>query len=250
MASKVLIERANDVLRLVLNRPEKKNALDREMYLALIEALKAAEADEGVRVVLFSGAGGVFTAGNDLSDFLLSGAEAAEDFPALRFVVTLAKFPKPVISAVAGDAVGVGSTMLLHCDLVYAAPNARFKFPFVDLGLVPEAASSLLAPQLFGGVKAAQYLLLCEFLGAEEALRLGFINEIVAEADLLSKAESVARKLAEKPFDALLATRRLLRADLQDILARIEEEAKLFREAMAQPAMQARIAAFFAKDRR
>jgi enoyl-CoA hydratase/carnithine racemase len=248
MADKVLIERADGVMRLVFNRPEKKNALDREMYLALIEALKAAEADEGLRVLLFSGAGGVFTAGNDLNDFL-SGAEAEEDFPALRFIVTLAKFPKPVVAAVAGDAVGVGSTMLLHCDLVYAARNARFRFPFVDLGLVPEAASSLLAPRLFGGVKAAQYLLLCEVFGADQALGLGFINEIVEEPNLLLRAEDAARKLAQKPPQALLAARRLLRGDLQEILARIDAEAKLFRQALASPAMQARIAAFFAKDR-
>lgn len=248
MEPKILSSRHGGVLRLTFNRPGKKNALDREMYRALIAALEAAQEDESLRVVLFCGAGGAFSAGNDLNDFRL-GLEAGEEFPALRFVRTLAAFTKPLVAAVAGDAVGVGATMLLHCDLVYAAPSVRFKFPFVDLGLVPEAGSSLLAPRLFGPAKAAQYLLLCESFGPEEALRLALVNEIASEDALLARAETTAGKLAEKPVEALLATRRLLRGDPSETLARIDEEARLFQEALESPQLKARLAAFFAKDR-
>jgi enoyl-CoA hydratase/carnithine racemase len=248
MEPKILSSRGGGVLRLTFNRPSKKNALDREMYGALIEALEAAQTDDSVRVVLFSGGGGAFTAGNDLNDFL-SGLEAGEEFPALRFVRTLAAFTKPLVAAVAGDAVGVGATMLLHCDLVYAAPTARFKFPFVDLGLVPEAGSSLLAPRLFGAAKAAQYLLLCEDFGAEEAHRLGLANEIASDESLLARAEKAARDLAQKPAEALLTARRLLRGDPAQTLARIDEEARLFQKALEAPQFKARAAAFFAKDR-
>ena len=147
------------------------------MYLAIIAALSEAEADSALRAVLFAGAGGAFTAGNDLKDFF-EGPRPGEEFPALSFVKTLAAFSKPMVAAVAGDAVGVGTTMLFHCDLVYAAPDARFKMPFVDLGLVPEAGVSLLAPRLFGQAKAAQYLLLCESFDAQEALRLNLVNAV------------------------------------------------------------------------
>ena len=167
MNAKVIVERDGAVQRIVFNRPDKKNALDREMYLAIIAALREAEADATLRAVLFAGAGGVFTAGNDLNDFI-EGPRAGEEFPALTFVKTLAAFSKPMVAAVAGDAVGVGTTMLFHCDLVYAAPSAYFKMPFVDLGLVPEAGVSLLAPRLVGQAKAAQYLLLCESFDARE----------------------------------------------------------------------------------
>lgn len=248
MEPKILASRDGGVLRLTFNRPEKKNALDREMYLTLIAALEAAQSDDGLRVVLLCGSGGAFTAGNDLNDFLL-GRKTGEEFPALRFVRTLAAFPKPLVAAVAGEAVGVGATMLLHCDLVYAAPGARFSFPFVDLGLVPEAGSSLLAPRLFGAAKAAQYLLLCESFGSEEALRLGLLNEIASEDRLLDRAEAAASKLAQKPVEALLATRRLLRGDPARTLARIDEEARLFEQGLESPQFKAQVAAFFAKER-
>ncbi len=177
MDAKIIIERDGAVQRIVFNRPDKKNALDRDMYLTIIAALREAEADATLRAVLFAGAGGDFTAGNDLKDFF-EGPRPGEEFPALSFVKTLAAFSKPMIAAVAGDAVGVGTTMLFHCDLVYAAPSARFKMPFVDLGLVPEAGVSLLAPRLFGQAKAAQYLLLCESFDAQEALRLNLVNAV------------------------------------------------------------------------
>jgi len=244
--AKIIIERDGAVQRIVFNRPDKKNALDREMYLTVIAALNEAEADATLRAVLFAGAGGAFTAGNDLKDFF-EGPRPGEEFPALSFVKTLAAFSKPMIAAVAGDAVGVGTTMLFHCDLVYAAPDARFKMPFVDLGLVPEAGVSLLAPQLFGQAKAAQYLLLCESFGAQEALRLNLVNAVTD--DPLAMASDAARRLSQKPAEAVAASRRLLRGDPALLRERIDEEARLFAEALATPALRARLEAFFAGKR-
>ena len=246
MNAKILIERDGAVQRIVFNRPDKKNALDREMYLAIIAALREAEADATLRAVLFAGAGGAFTAGNDLNDFL-EGPRPGEEFPALSFVRALAAFSKPMIAAVAGDAVGVGTTMLFHCDLVYAAPSARFKMPFVDLGLVPEAGVSLLAPRLFGQAKAAQYLLLCESFDAAEALRLNLVNALTD--DPLTAATDAARRLSQKPAEAVAASRRLLRGDPALLRERIDEEARLFAEALATPALRARLEAFFAGRR-
>lgn len=249
MQPKLAVSREGATLRLAFNRPGKKNAIDREMYLQLIDQLASAQVDESLCVVVFAGAGGVFSAGNDLQDFR-SVLLANEEFPALRFVRALALFEKPIVAAVAGDAVGIGATLLFHCDLVYAAPSASFRFPFVDLGLVPEAGSSLLAPQRFGHAKAAQYLLACERFGAEEALRLGLVNEIVEEPRLLDVALAAAQRLAQKPKEALLATRRLLRGDIDALVQRIDEEAALFSEALQSPQVKARLAAFFEKTPR
>jgi enoyl-CoA hydratase/carnithine racemase len=238
MSDRIAITREGAVLHARLNRPEKKNALDRGMYAALIGALAQACADDGVGAVALSGAGGVFTAGADLKDFQAFDGPAAE-FPALRFVKALAAFEKPLVAAVEGDAVGVGTTMLFHCDLVYAAPSARFKMPFVDLGLPPEAGASLLVPRRFGTAKAAQYLLLCESFDAAEALRLDLVNAVVSPDALVETALGAARRLAEKPRAALLEARRLLRGDPAEVLARIEEEGGLFARALTSPEARA-----------
>ncbi|MBI3274948.1 MAG: enoyl-CoA hydratase/isomerase family protein [Methylocystis sp.] len=246
MHAKVIVRRDDAVLRIVMNRPDKKNALDRDMYERMTAALTEADADPGLRAILIEGAGGVFTAGNDLSDLRFPPADL-KDFPALRFVRALAACQTPLVAAVEGDAVGVGATMLFHCDLVYAAPSARFKMPFVDLGLVPEAASSLLVPERLGLAKAAQFLLLCEGFDADEALRLNIVNAIAPPGDLGRIALAAAGRLAEKPSQALAATRRLLRSGQEAVAARLEEEGKLFAQALASPTVRARIAAFFAR---
>lgn len=245
MREKIVVTREGAILRVVLNRPDKKNALDREMYEALIEALAQADADSSLRVVFIKGAGDAFTAGNDLNDFR-EALGATEEFPALRFVRALASCETPIVAAVHGDAVGVGATMLFHCDLVYAAHNARFKTPFVDLGLPPEAACSLLAPQRIGLAKASQYLLLCESFDAHEAHRLGIVNAVTQQDDLERVALDAARRLAQKPQEAVAATRRLLRGDRAQILARIDEEGAIFANALASPEVRARLDAFFA----
>jgi enoyl-CoA hydratase/carnithine racemase len=223
----LLISRAEGVCELRFNRPEKRNAITHAMYEALYRGLREAHADAAVRVVLFSGEGAAFCAGNDLNDFL-SGPEFSSDHPVMGFLHTLATFEKPLVAAVQGQAVGIGVTMLLHCDLVVAARTAQLSMPFVNLGLVPEAASSLLLPRLVGQQRAAELLLLGEPFDAITAHTLGLVNRLVEEATLLAEARSLAQALTQKPQAALLATRRLLRADTGELSARIDAEARLF----------------------
>lgn len=248
MSDRVLVSHSDGVLWLAFNRPEKKNALDRESYLALIRALDAARRDAAVRAVVFSGAGADFTAGNDLGDFR-DFMDKPVDFPALAFVRTLAAFEKPMVAAVTGDAIGVGATMLFHCDLVYATPQARLRMPFIDLGLVPEAGASLLVPRRFGMARASQYLLLGEDFSGEDAFRLGLVNALAESEAVLETAMAAAKKLAQKPAAALLAARRLMRGDPAEVLARIDEEAALFAQALASPTTRERLSAFFARGR-
>lgn len=248
MTEKLLVIRDGAVIRLVFNRPEKKNAIDGAMYRALIAALAAAAGDDTARAVVFEGASGDFTAGNDLADFrdLFQGPG---EFPALTFVRMLACFDKPMVAAVAGDAIGVGATLLLHCDLVYASPQARLRMPFVDLGVVPEAGASLLLPRRIGMARAAQYLLLGESFTGEEAHRLGLVNALVAPDRVAEAALEGARALAAKPAAALAAARRLMRGDPAELVARIEAEAACFAEALAAPETQARLAAFLSRGK-
>jgi enoyl-CoA hydratase/carnithine racemase len=241
--------REGGVLIAAFARPEKKNAIDRAMYEGLIEAFNTAEREDGIGALVLAGDGGVFTAGNDIADFLAVAAGGAADFaafPASRFISRLADFGKPLVAAVDGLAVGVGTTLCFHCDLVYATPAARFAMPFVDLGLVPEAGSSLLAPQRFGRAKAAQFLLLGEPFDAAAALDLGFVNAIVPANDLLAHAVGKAAVLAAKPRAALLATRRLLRGDPGPLKARMAEEGEAFGAALASPEARAAFKAFMA----
>ncbi|MGJ0535397.1 enoyl-CoA hydratase-related protein [Methylocystis sp.] len=255
MSEKIIVSRDRGVLRLLMNRPEKKNALDREMYRALIAALDEADRDETVHAVVFAGAGGNFTAGNDLADFrdFAPGrdiAPGAEIFPALTFVRAAAAFEKPLVAAVTGDAVGVGTTLLFHCDLVYASSEARFTMPFIDLALPPEGGASLLVPQRFGMAKASQYLLLGESFDGAEALRLGLVNALAPSEGVLDLAMDAARRLAAKPSQALFAARRLMRGEPNDILSRIDAEAALFAKALTSPEARERFAAFFASRAR
>ena len=172
METRLGVLREGGVLRILFNRPEKKNALTRDMYLQALAALQEVATEESLRAVYLSGAGGTFTAGNDLADFLAYSGEPAE-FPALRFIKALARFEKPLVAAVAGDAVGIGVTMLFHCDLVYASPSASFKAAFIDLGLPPEGGVSLLAPRRFGVAKAAELLMLGERLRRQRSAPFG-----------------------------------------------------------------------------
>lgn len=224
-----------------IDRPAKKNALTSQMYHAMTAALADAGARDDIAGVLFTGAGNAFCAGNDLSDFV-QGPEGAA--AAMAFIRALAAFDKPMVAAVQGMAVGIGTTMLLHCDLIYAAPDARFAMPFVKLGLVPEAASSLLAPALLGRAKAAAMLLLGETIGAEEAERAGLICAIVPAESLHEHARAKAAALARQPRAALLATRRLLRPDAAEVESRIAQEAALFATAIQSAEAQAAFAAF------
>ena len=238
------------VMSAAFARPSKKNAITGAMYEALIEAFEAAERDPGVGAFVLSGKGGVFTAGNDIGDFLAVASRATGDFPASRFVNKLAEFEKPLVAAIDGLAVGVGTTLCFHCDLVYATPESRFQMPFVNLGLVPEAGSSLLAPQRFGRAKAAEFLLLAEPFGAEEARELRLVNALVPQAELLAHAMSKAAALAAKPRAALLATRRLMRGDPETLRARMAEEMHAFAEALKSDEAHAAFQAFLSPGRK
>jgi enoyl-CoA hydratase/carnithine racemase len=244
------IARDGAVMSAAFARPQKKNAITGAMYEALIEAFEGAERDANVGALVLSGKGGVFTAGNDIADFLAVALREAGDFPASRFVSKLAEFEKPLIAAVDGLAIGVGTTLLFHCDLAYATPEARFQMPFVNLGLVPEAGSSLLAPQRFGRAKAAEFLLLAEPFGAEEALKLGLVNAILPQAELMAHAMRKAAELAAKPRAALLATRRLMRGDPEALKARIAEEMHAFGAALKSPEARAAFQAFLSAPRK
>jgi enoyl-CoA hydratase/carnithine racemase len=242
----VKIERKGGVLCVTFNRPEKKNALTGAMYLAATGALQEADRDPSIGAVLVAGTGGVFTAGNDLADFLDAGAG---ELPAFTFIKALAAYETPLVAAIEGIAIGIGATMMLHCDLVYVAPGTVFRLPFVDLGLVPEAASSLLLPRRIGMAKAAELLLLGEAFGAEEAVRLGLANAIVPAPALYDVAIEKAGRLAAKPRGALAATRRLMRSDGPEIQVRIEKEARLFSAALQSNEARAAFATFLGKGR-
>jgi enoyl-CoA hydratase/carnithine racemase len=250
MTEDIEVAREGAVLSAALARPQKKNAITGAMYEALIEAFEAAERDPEIGALVLNGKWGVFTAGNDIADFLAVAARGSGDFPAWRFISKLAVFEKPLIAAVDGLAIGVGTTLCFHCDLVYATPEARFQMPFVNLGLVPEAGSSLLAPQRFGRTKAAEFLLLGEPFGAEEALRLGFVNAVLPQSELLPHAMGKAAELAAKPRAALLATRRLMRGDNEAVKARMAEEMHAFSAALKSPEAHAAFQAFLSAGRK
>jgi enoyl-CoA hydratase/carnithine racemase len=246
MTDHVEISRDGQVLCATLARTEKKNALTGAMYLTLTEALAQAGRDETVGAVLLRGKDGIFTAGNDIADFI-AAAGSTEVFPASLFTKAVATFEKPLVAAVEGPAIGIGTTLCFHCDLVYAAPGARFQMPFVNLGLVPEAGSSLLAPQRFGYARAAEFILLGEAFDAAVAHDLGLINAILEPGELYGHALAKAQALAAKPRDALLATRRLLRGDPAILKARMDEETRLFGEALRSPQARTAFMAFMQK---
>ncbi|MCC8937036.1 enoyl-CoA hydratase/isomerase family protein [Bradyrhizobium sp. Arg68] len=244
MTEHVKTEIAGGVLTVTMQRPEKKNALTGAMYNAMSDALNKAEADPSVRVILFQGDGDSFTAGNDLADFASQArGEGTVDSPAHRFIDTISKVGKPIVAAVQGNAVGVGTTMLLHCDLVYLAENARLITPFVNLALVPEAASSWLLPLRIGHARAYAMFALGEPMDAAGALASGLANAVVPQADLRKKAHDAAVALTKRPAGSLSLTKKLMR-EHQRIAAQIAEEGVLFKERLTTPEAREAFAAF------
>ncbi|WOH83076.1 enoyl-CoA hydratase-related protein [Bradyrhizobium sp. BEA-2-5] len=244
MTEHVKVEIAAGVMTLTLQRPEKKSALTGAMYNAMSQGLKQAETDPAVRVVLFQGDGDSFTAGNNLADFASQArGESEVDSPAHRFIETISKVGKPLVAAVQGNAVGVGTTMLLHCDLVYLAENARLITPFVNLALVPEAASSWLLPLRIGHARAYAMFALGEPMDAQGALASGLANAVVPQADLRQRAHDVAIALTRRPAGSLGMTKKLMR-EQQRIAAQIAEEGVLFKERLATPEAREAFAAF------
>ncbi len=245
--SDIRIEQAGGVLRIDFNRPEKKNAITAAMYRMLAEALESAGSDRAVRAILFGSTSPVFTAGNDLGDFRSNPPRSA-DSPVFRFLRAVSGAEKPMLAAVAGPAVGIGTTMLLHCDFVVAAKGARFHLPFVDLALVPEAASSYLLPRLAGWQAAAEMLMLGLPVDAPRALALGFVHKVVEEAELEPVALGLARALAAKPPEALRLTRRLMKDGVREgVAAALEREGRVFAERLLTPEAKEAFDAFFEK---
>jgi len=235
------------VMTLTFNRVDKKNSITRDMYSALANGVEQAQADAAVRVVVFQGHETIFSAGNDIADFLHQ-PPSGQDSPVFRFLRAIATVDKPVVAAVAGPAVGIGTTLLFHCDLVYAGDNAAFSMPFVNLGLCPEAASSLLAPRMFGYHRAAEALLLGEPFFAEAALEVGLVNRVVPPTEVNAYAQAQARKLAAKPLSSLIETKRLMKGGQQaDVLARMAEEGQSFGRMLREPAAREAFSAFMEK---
>jgi len=240
----VVTELKDRIRCITLQRPEKKNALTLAMYAAMCDALHQADTDDAVRVILIAAAGDCFCSGNDVMDFLMA-PPADESSPAFAFLTALCNARKPLIAAVQGPAIGIGTTMLLHCDLVYASPQARFKMPFVSLGLCPEAGSSLLLPKLMGRQRAAQYILLGEEFNAQAAFEAGLVNAIAPEGGLLELAMEQAQRLAEMPPHTMRTAKALLKRGYEQALHEtIAEEGRLFMEAVRSPEAAEALQAF------
>ncbi|WP_294173265.1 enoyl-CoA hydratase-related protein [uncultured Sphingomonas sp.] len=246
MIEHLLVERSGPRLKLTMNRPERRNAITVAMYAALADAIEGAAGDDDVRVITLEGAGEDFTAGNDLGDFLNALPQDGSDIPVWRLLRALARNMVPLVAAVHGNAVGIGTTMLFHCDLVVAEEGSRFHMPFTDLGLVPEAASSLILPRLAGRRVAARHLLLGEPFGVEEAERYGLVSHRAAAGRLTERLDAVVTALLAKPPEALRLTQRLLRGPSQeDALERMDLENGHFAERLQSAEVKAAIAAFF-----
>jgi enoyl-CoA hydratase/carnithine racemase len=249
MDGHVRVDRRESVLSLTLARPERRNAITVAMYAALADAIEGAATDPSIRVITIEGLGEDFTAGNDLGDFLkeMPDPSSGEDLPVWRLLRALAKNEVPIVAAVHGNAVGIGTTMLFHCDFVIAEQGCRFVMPFVDLGLVPEAASSLLFPRLAGRRRAARHLLLGEPFGADEALAMGLASHAVPRGELAGALASLVKALLAKPPEALRQTQSLLRREnREEILERMELENGHFAERLASDEVKQAIVAFFA----
>ena len=235
------------VLTLTFNRVDKKNSITSAMYASLADALEQAQGDDAVRVVLIQGHETIFSAGNDIADFL-NNPPADQNSPVFRFLRNISTFPKPVLAAVAGPAVGIGTTLLFHCDLVYAGDNAAFSMPFVNLGLCPEAASSFLVPNMMGYHRAAEALLMGEPFMAEAALEVGLVNRVVPPTEVNAYAQAQARKLANKPLSSLIETKRLMKAPhAERVKAHMAEEGVSFGRMLREPAAKEAFGAFMEK---
>lgn len=240
-------ETRDRVARVRFDRLDKKNAITAEMYALLGSALAAAEADPEVRAVLLHGTAECFTAGNDVADFL-GAPRTPGSSPARALFDVLPRMGKPVVAAVGGPAIGIGTTLLLHCDLVYAAPNARFQLPFVPLGIVPEFGSTFLLPLLAGYQRAARLLLLGQPFTAQQAHDAGIVTELVAQEKLLEHASQVAGALAALPPESIRLTKRLMKARYAGPLAAaIDEETRIFTERLASPEAKEAMSAFLQK---
>lgn len=243
----IVIERAEGVLTIELNRPEKKNAMTSAMYRSMADALAQADDDTSIRAILIRGHRQVFCAGNDLEDFM-QRPPSASDASVFQFLYGISTAAKPIVAAVSGAAIGIGATLLLHCDLVYAADDARFSLPFSQLGLCPEAASSLLLPRVAGYPRAAEKLLLGEPFDAHEAHAIGIVSRVLAPAQLHGFARTQAAKLAALPASSLRVTKALLKKETQaQVAQRIADEGEQFGKMLRSPEAREAMGAFLQK---
>jgi enoyl-CoA hydratase/carnithine racemase len=245
----ILVERQGAVQIIRMNRPDKKNALTRAMYAKMSAALTEGDADPAIRVHVFLGVPGAFSAGNDLADFMIVATGGDGGTEVWDFLMALAKVEKPIVSGVDGIAVGIGTTLNLHCDLTFATPRTVFRTPFVDLGLVPEAGSSLLAPQILGRQGAFALLCLGEGFSAERAKATGLIYEVVEENALEASVLAAAGQIAAKPPQALKIARDLVRGSRDELVARIRRESDHFRERLKSDEARAALTAFMTRKK-
>jgi enoyl-CoA hydratase/carnithine racemase len=248
MTDQIVTTLNEGILQIRINRPEKKNALTADMYAAMADALGQADRNAQVRVVTLTGTGDSFTSGNDVADFLSRDTSSSDERPVGTFLTTIAGSQKPLIAGVNGMAIGIGVTMLLHCDLVYAADSATFQMPFTNLGVVPEAASSQLLPQMIGYHRAAELMLLGERIDARRALEIGLINGVTSASELPSVLAARAAVIAAKPASSILATKGLLRRAPESTIARMSVENSEFARLLQSPEARAIMQAFL--DRR
>ena len=240
MSENVHVELIDGVCRITLDRVAKKNALTRDMYKAIADALDSAATDDAVGCVLITGTGGVFSAGNDIGDFQKAKDEPQKQHSdSARIYGCLPTYPKPVVAAVDGLAIGIGTTLLLHCDMVYASSAARFRMPFVDLGLVPELGASMLVPALAGRHKAAELILLGDFFDAPTAESIGLVNKVLPPEELGAYALGICKRLAAKPRTSMRLTKGLLRRGAEAVHEQIAAEMVLFRQQLVSPEVQA-----------
>ncbi len=245
--SDILTHTDAGVMTVTFNRLDKKNSITSSMYAAMADAVEQARNDASVKVVVFQGHETIFSAGNDIGDFL-NQPPSTQESPVFRFLRGIATLEKPVLAAVAGPAVGIGTTMLFPCDLVYAGDNAAFSMPFVNLGLCREAASSLLAPRMFGYHRAAEALLLGDPFFAEAAQEVGLVNRVVPPTEVNAVAQAQARKLAAKPLSSLIETKRLMKGGYQqEVLQKMDEEGQSFGRMLREPAAREAFGAFMEK---
>jgi enoyl-CoA hydratase/carnithine racemase len=247
MSQEINVSRIGHALHIRLDRADKRNAVTRSMYEAMVDAIAEAETDEAIRAILFSGAGDGFCAGNDLNDFLADPPTGTDGAAAFRFLRAISTAKKVLVAAVHGAAVGIGTTMLLHCDLVVAARSAKLSLPFVALGLVPEAASTLLLPRAIGHRRAAELLLLGEPIDAETAFRWGLVNRVVEDETLIGVAIEVVTRVGSMPPSAVRVSKQLLKDDRGEVAERIEQEAGIFVDRLRAPEFQEAASAFLEK---
>ncbi len=250
MTDHVIVTDEGQIRIVRMNRPDKKNALTHAMYAAMTEALNSANGNDAIRCIVICGVPGAFSAGNDLQDFLAmaTGTEGLAR-PVRDFLPALVHCQKPMVAAVSGIAVGIGTTMLLHCDHVVAANTARLMTPFTNLGLVPESASSLIGPRLMGHARAFAFLVMGRPLDAMQAHEAGIVNTVVAPEEVDNEAMKAAREIAALPPGAVAASRRLLRGMPDELIARIDEEAELFKQRLKSPEARAAFQAFMSKNK-